>query len=100
MEALELALENETEETAVLYSFLGASYLEVQEYDKALDVYERALSKKDLTEELEQEIQFNLIAVYENMGNWKGAKIQMDAYRDKYPEDTRVEKEAEFLETR
>ena len=100
VEAFELALKNETQETAVFYGFLAAGYLETKEYDKALDTYERALSKEDLTVELEQEIQFNLIAVYEKMGNWDGAKKQMDIYMKKYPDDTRVEKEAEFLETR
>ena len=100
LEAFELALKHETKDTAVLYSFLGASYLETEAYEKALDTYERALASKDLTGELEQEIQFNLIAVYENMGNWDAAKKQMKMYVDKYPDDSRVEKEAEFLETR
>lgn len=100
IEAFEFAKEHGAEETATFCSFLGASYLETKDYDKALDAYERSLACKDLTEELEQEIQFNLIAVYENMGNWKAAKKQMDQYVEKYPDDTRVEKEAEFLETR
>lgn len=100
VEAFELAIKHETKETAVLCAFLGASYLETEEYDKALDVYERGLAREDLTEELEQEIQFNLIAVYENMANWDAAKKQMKEYVEKYPEDDRVEKEAEFLETR
>lgn len=100
VEAFESAMKHEAEETAVFCSFLGASYLETEEYDKALDAYERGLSCKDLTEELEQEIQFNLIAVYEKMSNWEAAKKQMDKYVEKYPEDSRVEKEAEFLETR
>ena len=76
IEAFELAKKHGAEETATFCSFLGASYLESEEYDKALDAYERGLACKDLTEELEQEIQFNLIAVYENMGNWKAAKKQ------------------------
>lgn len=100
VEAFELALKHDTKETAVLCAFLGASYLETAEYDKALDAYEHGLAREDLTEELEQEIQFNLIAVYENMGNWDAAKKQMKKYMEKYPEDSRVEKEAEFLETR
>lgn len=100
VEAFELARKHDTKETAVLCAFLGASYLETEEYDKALDAYERGLAREDLTEELEQEIQFNLIAVYENMANWDAAKKQMHKYVEKYPEDSRVEKEAEFLETR
>lgn len=100
VEAFEMAVKHKTKETAVFYSLLGASYLETEEYDKALDAYERALVCADLTDELEQEIQFNLIAVYENMANWDAAKKQMDQYVKKYPDDSRVEKEAEFLETR
>ncbi len=100
VEAFELARKHDTKETAVLCAFLGASYLETEEYDKALDVYERGLACKDLTEELEQEIQFNLIAVYENMANWDAAKKHINKYVEKYPEDSRVEKEADFLETR
>ena len=98
--AFELALKNETQETATLFSFLGASYLETNEYEKSLDAYERALTCKDLSEELEQEVQYNLIAVYEGMANWDAARKQMDKYVKMYPDDTRVEKEAEFLETR
>ncbi len=100
VEAFELALKHDTKETAVFCSFLGAVYLETEEYDKSLDAYEQGLKCKDLTEELEQEIQFNLIAVYEKMSNWDAAKKQMDKYVKQYPEDSRVEKEAEFLETR
>ena len=100
VESLELARKHEAEETAVFCSILGAGYLETEEYEKALDAYERALACEDLTEELEREIQFNLIAVYESMANWDAAKKQMDKYVEKYPDDTRVEKEAEFLETR
>lgn len=100
VEEFELALKHDTKETAVFCSFLGAVYLETEEYDKSLDAYEQGLKCKDLTEELEQEIQLNLIAVYEKMANWDAAKKQMDEYVKKYPEDSRVEKEAEFLETR
>lgn len=100
VEAFELAVKNETEETAIFCSFLGSSYLETEDYEKALDAYERGLAREDLTEELEQEMQFNLIAVYENMGNWDAAKKQLDKYVKRYPNDSRVEKEAEFLETR
>lgn len=100
VEYLGLALENEAEQTAVLFSMLGASYIELEEYDKALDAYESALAKEDLTKEQKQEIEFNLIAVYEYMGNWEAAKKQVEKYVEAYPEDARADKEAEFLETR
>ena len=99
-EAFELALENKAKETAEICSFLGACYIEAEEYKKALDIYEKALADEKLTDELEQEIQYNLIAVYEHMGNWDAAKKQMEKYTKAYPDDERVEKEADFLETR
>lgn len=100
VENFQLALDNKTEETAILYSMMGACYMEIGEDEKALDVYTKAMSMKDITEELKQEIQYNLIAVYENTADWEGAKKQMEDYRKAYPDDERVEKEAEFLETR
>ncbi len=100
IEAFEAALKHEAEETATLCSLLGACYMEVEEYEKALDMYVNTLTKEDLTEELRQEIEFNLIAAYEYTGNWEAAKKQVEHYVESYPEDTRVDKEAEFLETR
>lgn len=100
IEAFELAVENETEETATLYSMMGACYMEVGENEKALDVYTKALSVETITDEMKQEIQYNLIAVYENMADWDAAKEQMESYREAYPDDSRVDKESDFLETR
>ena len=99
-EAFQSALEYGAEETAAVCSFLGACYIETEEYDRALKAYEKALKKEHITADLKQEIEFNLIAIHENMGNWDAAKKQMDKYVENYPDDTRVEKEAEFLETR
>ncbi len=100
LEAFELALKSDAEETPAMCAFMGACYLEQEELAKALDVYERALSKKEISKELKQEIEFNLVRIYEDMGNWEAAKTQMEHYVKAYPEDTRVEKEADFLETR
>lgn len=100
LENFESALDNGAEESATICSFMGACYMEAEEYEKSLDVYEKALAKEEITAELKQEIQYNLIALYEKMGNWEAAKKQMEQYVKAYPDDTRVEKEAEFLETR
>lgn len=100
VEAFEMALKYETVESATLFGIMGACYIENGEYEKALDVYTKALSMKHLTNDIEQEIQYNLIAVYENMADWDAAKKQMDAYRKAYPDDERTNKEADFLETR
>ena len=98
--AFETALKNKEKESAVLYSFLGACSIELSEYEDALKYYKKALSMDELTEKQEQEVRFNLIAVYEFMGDWESAKKQMDQYEKQYPNDDRIEKEADFLETR
>lgn len=98
--AFELAVKNETDETAILYSMMGACYVENGEYEKALDVYTKALSMEDITDDIKQEVQYNLIAVYEKMTDWDAAKKQMEDYKKAYPDDKRIEKEADFLETR
>ena len=100
LEAFELALEHEEEPSAMIYGFMGACCMETEQYEKALEIYKKALGTEDITEELKQEIQFNLIAVHEYMGNWDAAKKQIEQYTKAYPDDTRVEKEADFLETR
>lgn len=100
IEAFELAVENKTEETGTLYSMMGACYIETGEYEKALDIYTKALSMEDITDDIKQEVQYNLIAVYENMADWDAAKEQMENYKKAYPEDSRVDKESDFLETR
>ncbi len=99
-EYLNLALKYEADETATIFALLGASYIELAQYQEAQDAYKKALDKEDITGAQKQEIMYNLIAVYEYMGDWEAAKAQMADYQKAYPEDTRVENEAGFLETR
>lgn len=100
IESFGVALKNETKETATIYGMLGACHMKLEAYDKALSMYKKALKMKDITDELEQEIQYNLIAIYEYTGDWEAAKKQVEKYVKAYPDDGRIEKEAEFLETR
>lgn len=94
------ALQNGTEESAVICSLMAACYMEAEEYEQALDMYEKALAKEDITAELKQEIEKNFIGLYEKMGNWEAAKKQVDKYVKAYPDDSSVDREAEFLESR
>ena len=100
IEAFENALSNEAEETASIYQMLGVSYLKLDEYDKALENYSKALQMEDCTEEMRQEILFNEIAIYELQSEWDLLKEKVAAYMEAYPEDDRMDKTAEFLETR
>lgn len=100
LEAFDGALKNKAAETAELCAIMGACYMKIENFEKAIEVYEKALAKKGISKELKQEVQYNMIAAYEFMGNWDMAKTMMETYVEQYPDDTRVDKEADFLETR
>ena len=100
VDAFKNALENETEKTATIYNLMGASHMQLNEYEEALDFYVQALSMEDCTEEMKQEILFNEIAIYQELGNWKTVKEKVSAYVEAYPDDERMDKTVEFLETR
>ena len=99
-DAFENALANEARETASIYQMLGASYLQLDEYEKALENYKKALEMEDCTEEMRQEILFNEIAILQLESEWELLKEKVDAYVTAYPDDDRMNKTVEFLETR
>lgn len=88
------------EKDAVFYSFLGASYMETGRYEDAIRQYKDALALEDDGTELVQETRYNLIVAYEKNGDWDAAKKELKSYVKDYPEDTRIKRDAEFLETR
>jgi len=100
VDSFENALANKAEATATIYSLMAASYLQMKEYETALDYYSDALKMKECTEEMKQEILFNEIAIYQKLGDWEILKEKVAAYVENYPEDDRMEKTVEFLETR
>lgn len=100
IESLEAALENKAKESVVLYNLLGASYLKMERYEDALKFFQEALKMDDCTQELKQEMLFNEIAIYQHLGEWDIVKEKVESYMEAYPDDTRMEKTIDFLETR
>lgn len=100
VDAFQNALKNETKKTATIYNLMGASCLQLNQYEEALDYYAKALKMEDCTEELKQEILFNEIAIYQELSDWDTLKEKVSAYVENYPEDGRMDKTVEFLETR
>lgn len=100
VEALENASKNDTEKNATFYSLMADSYMQVDEYERALAYYSKAARKEDLTPELKQENAFNEIAIYQELGEWDIVKEKAEAYVSEYPDDERMDKTMEFLETR
>lgn len=100
IDSFEHALANKEQPTATIYTLMATCYLQVEESEIALDYYTKALKMEDCTEELKQEILFNEIAIYQELGEWETLKEKVKVYAEKYPDDDRMDKTAEFLETR
>lgn len=100
VEALENASKNKTEKNATFYSLMANSYMKVGEYERALAYYSKAGNREEITPELKQENAFNEIAIYQELGEWDIVKEKAEAYIEAYPDDDRMDKTMEFLETR
>ncbi len=100
VEAFENALKNEAEESATIYALIGAGYLNLDDYENTLENYTKALKQEDCSAEIKQEILFNEIAIYQEMGEWDTVKEKVESYVKSYPDDDRLDKTVEFLESR
>lgn len=98
--AFEKALLNGSKETATIFSLMGNCSMRTENYEKAIEYYEMALSMDDISEELLKEVEYNMVAAYEYAGNVEMAKEACAAYIEKYPDDEAMVREAGFLETR
>ena len=78
------------------YRGLGIAYYEQEKYKDALAAFENAVCSDDM----KQEIQFNVIVCYEKLEDWDNAKAKLEDYVTAYPDDEKAAKEAEFLKTR
>ena len=100
IDCFENALANKVEPTATIYRLMATSYHKLEGYESALDDYAKALAMDDCTEEMKQEMLFNEIAIYQKLGKWDVVKEKVSAYVEMYPDDNRMDKTIEFLETR
>lgn len=71
-----------------------------QDLDGALKDFEVGIQCEPKGSKLRQEMQYNVICIYEEKRDWAKAKELMAEYVAAYPDDESVKKEAEFLQTR
>ena len=98
--AFQSALDAGTEKTGTIYNFLGACELKLEHPEKALQYYEQGLKLEGSSKAVIREMEYNSIAACEQMKDWDSAKEKLSKYVEKYPDDEKAAKEAEFLETR
>lgn len=80
------------------YLMVGRDYFEQSSYEDALHAFQAGitLGESGVLKNLMQEE----IACYEKLGDLSAAKEKAEAYLEKYPEDSVVQKEYEFLKSR
>lgn len=83
---------------AKAYNQYAAVLLAKGEYEKAAQACESGLTYND--RESDAALSFNLIVSYEHLEQWEDAYNTAKAYVSKYPEDTKGQKEYQFLESR
>lgn len=83
---------------AKAYNQYAAVLLAKGEYEKAAQACESGLTYND--RESDAVLSFNLIVSYEHLEQWEDAYNTAKTYVSKYPEDTKGQKEYQFLESR
>ena len=83
---------------AKAYNQYAAVLVAKGEYEKAAQACESGLTYND--RESDAALSFNLIVSYEHLEQWEDAYNTAKTYVSKYPEDTKGQKEYQFLESR
>ena len=84
--------------SAAIYNQMGLCYAAMEDYSNALLSFETGLSVEGNA--YKQELSYNRIVAYENLGDFESAKKYMKEYLNAYPDDERAQREYEFLQTR
>lgn len=84
--------------SAAIYNQMGMCYAAEGDYESALHSFEKGLDVEGSA--YRQELSYNRIVAYENLGDFESAKKFMKEYLVAYPDDERAQREYEFLQTR
>ncbi len=98
--ALEAEADDESPFTGTIYNFLGSCELKLGNPESAQNYFGQGIGLKGNSKELDQEMKYNQIVAFEQLGDWENAKAKLAEYVAEYPEDANALKEQQFLETR
>ncbi len=85
------------DDSGVLYK-LGSLKFEDAAYDEAISYFDQGLSGETVTNR--RELWSGKIAAMEHMGDFAGAKREIEEYLESYPDDEEAQREYIFLKTR
>lgn len=115
LDAFKKAVDTGVVQTTQIYNLIGICAMKTEDYEAALEYIQAglAMAETDMSGEEEknsengkdsaemiQEMRYNEVVCYEKLADWENAKQKASEYLIEYPEDTAMEREAEFLETR
>lgn len=114
MEMFSSAVEKGVKETTQLYNLMGSCAMRLEDYEKALEYYKAGIALNDTSsdeektdknvqksdEKMIREMKFNEVVCYERLAQWEQAKEKVKEYLSEYPDDEKMMKESQFLETR
>ena len=123
--ALETALELGGEESAIIYNMLGVAAMRTSDFEAAIDFFDTgivwfdvalrragvslgqlvqenntSLQDDGLSVQLIQSMMANRILAHQSLANWEEARELARDYLEVFPEDTVMQREYEFLQTR
>lgn len=84
--------------SAAIYNQMGLCYAAMEDYENARISFEKGLNVEGNA--YRQELSYNRIVAYENLGDFESAKKYMKEYLKAYPDDERAQRENDFLQTR
>lgn len=99
-EAFLNALDHGAGKTGVIYNFIGCCDMKLNEMSEAINYFNLALGDENNSDDLKQEIRYNIIVAYEQNGDLESAKVKLGEYVNDYPDDEDAKKEFDFWSTR
>ena len=103
LDAFKKAVDTGVVQTTQIYNLMGVCAMKTEDYEAALEYIQAGLAMAETgkdSAEMIQEMRYNEVVCYEKLADWENAKQKASEYLIEYPEDTAMEREAEFLETR
>ena len=88
--AFENAVSAGTKETGTICNMMAVCKMQTENYEDAISYYEKALDHSDCSDDMKQEIQFNVIVCYEKLEDWDNAKAKLEDYVTAYPDDEKA----------
>ncbi len=94
-------MEDETKADAYIWYKIGALYMEYEEYETALQYFDKAIATaREGEAEVKKALKFNRAVALEYMGNYSEAIEEFESYMEMYGVDDKATHEIDFLKTR